>query len=458
MHIPPKSRFPLIACLVMLASLLTNVLIIILGGMPYFGILWLSDWMIPVIASLLYVIFAFAFANKNLVSFIIPLAMSVLGVILMRIFGGSWWLGAIPVIGVLVLPAVMLLMFCLTATGKIRTNIPLVIFSIMVLGFSIFNLASFARVIVQMGWTPFESAFLVYLTFVPNILFNMAYVILALGITRNPAYVPLAATAYQASPAGYGTAGYPPYNAGSAGGRGAAHAPEIDEYRANSYLGHVYSKLGGWLLLTVVGNIVGAVQAAALLALFSFLFAMLIMNVGDQGIFIVSMTVVGLAFLMVVVMRIVFAAMVIKRNPRFLRFYDICMIIDACAFIAIALIFMGMSGNAAFLGMIAAAPGALIGYIIWRVYYCRSLRVYIYMGSDEYLRRSVFSKNAIPPMIPSYVAGPQNAAAAPAYGATQSAATPSAAAQIRELFDLKEQGIISEDEFQRKKQDLLGIT
>jgi len=311
MHIRPKSLIPLFSSLVMLASLITLIVNIVRFSMREVNIFYFAwffcfgGWvsriglvpaitamLIPAIAASLFIVLAFVFAKKNLRVFIIPLAMSVMSMILARALSGPWFMNIPQELGTYALPVTMLVLLSLTVTGKIKSNTPLAIISVLVLGLSILSFTSFANIQITRNRHVFEWVFRSHaLDFIPSILFHLAYVILALGITRKPESVP-STTVHQVSPAGYAAAGYPPYNASPAGGGGATQAPEIAAYHGNSYLSH-----------------------------------------------------------------------------------------------------------------------------------------------------------------------PQGVAAAPAYGApTQGAATLSAAAQIRELFDLKEQGIISEDEFQRKKQDLLGIT
>ena len=85
--------------------------------------------------------------------------------------------------------------------------------------------------------------------------------------------------------------------------------------------------------------------------------------------------------------------MIRRKDPRFLRFYEIIMLVVAGLAVATA-IFSGFRnvGN-----LISGLLGAGIGFAIWTTYFRKSVRVRTYFGSDQYLRRSIFFKNAQAP-------------------------------------------------------------
>jgi hypothetical protein len=86
-----------------------------------------------------------------------------------------------------------------------------------------------------------------------------------------------------------------------------------------------------------------------------------------------------------------FTYMVARRNQRFLRYYDILMIILILV-ILLELILVGFNADS-----VSNLIGSVIGFLIWRTYFKKSVRVRTYMGGDQYIRLSLFSKNAVPP-------------------------------------------------------------
>jgi hypothetical protein len=85
------------------------------------------------------------------------------------------------------------------------------------------------------------------------------------------------------------------------------------------------------------------------------------------------------------------ASLLRARDPRFLRFYEIVIIFNISVAV-LAILLTGFSAE-----YVRDVLSAVIGFIIWTAYFRKSVRVRTYMGSDMYLRMSIFSKNAQAP-------------------------------------------------------------
>lgn len=104
--------------------------------------------------------------------------------------------------------------------------------------------------------------------------------------------------------------------------------------------------------------------------------------------------------------------MVATKNGRFLRYYDILMIITV-SFVVLGMLITGFDAST-----IRSLLSSIVGFVIYTAYVRKSVRVRTYMGSDEYLRLSIFSKNTTAPS----PAVPDDAGAAAGYaGAGDSA-------------------------------------
>ncbi len=80
-----------------------------------------------------------------------------------------------------------------------------------------------------------------------------------------------------------------------------------------------------------------------------------------------------------------------RRNADFLKTWQILFI----AFIVLVLI----SGFATGLkSMISTLISLILTFVLWNIYFTKSVRVRVYMGSDEYLRNSLFNKNSPSPL------------------------------------------------------------
>jgi hypothetical protein len=98
-------------------------------------------------------------------------------------------------------------------------------------------------------------------------------------------------------------------------------------------------------------------------------------------------------YIIAAVLGIVFAVMVARKNPKFLLYYEVVMIIS----VGIGLVAMFVSGVVE-PSNIRSILTSVVSFIIWTAYFRKSVRVRTYMGSEEYLRKSIFSKKSVSPI------------------------------------------------------------
>ena len=155
---------------------------------------------------------------------------------------------------------------------------------------------------------------------------------------------------------------------------------------------HPYHKLGGFLAFIAYAQLVGiglmvfafVVGLAATLRYWEFLGAIAGISL------LVQFAGYGVACFFCAK----FSSMLRKKDPKFLRFYELTML-TMCA---ISLAVLGFSGFRSFsMEMLQSLLSAVLGFLIWTTYFRKSVRVRTYMGSDAYLKYSIFFKNATAP-------------------------------------------------------------
>ena len=169
---------------------------------------------------------------------------------------------------------------------------------------------------------------------------------------------------------------------------------------------HPYKKLGGWLWLIVASSFLSlplqivnlllkirqANNLATMLNSFAEEFGATLMS-GYQP--------AALDFLPLAscVISVVIAVLILRRNPRFLRLYQLSFLVSIC------LVFVGLFADGFILdaidelgiavALIIIVLSILLGIgslFLYLLYYTKSVRVRTYMGSDEYLRLAFFAK------------------------------------------------------------------
>ena len=161
---------------------------------------------------------------------------------------------------------------------------------------------------------------------------------------------------------------------------------------------HPYHELGGWLkaiviLQYVAGGLMVFVGLMGLLAMTVGLgaFGGYAMNSPVAGLGLGALGLVGGIIILVIcgiyaAYYFVLATKIKNRDPSFLRFYHI---------VSVVLVVLGL------LGLIGNHEGDQVRSFVWQViwvilytmYFVKSVRVRTYMGSDEYIRQSPFTKD-----------------------------------------------------------------
>ena len=159
---------------------------------------------------------------------------------------------------------------------------------------------------------------------------------------------------------------------------------------------HPYHKLGGWLKVCVVCTYIYLIAESIILFISniqSFRFVSLAAQWGgttaEAWITIILYDLIFIAYL-VYVFR--FLGMIRTKDPLFLRNYHIL------GMILVGFSFFYSWVNKGFMAGVFAGLFQGIIFVIYIQYFSRSVRVRTYMGSEEYLRRSIFSKDALSPV------------------------------------------------------------
>jgi len=149
---------------------------------------------------------------------------------------------------------------------------------------------------------------------------------------------------------------------------------------------HPYHQLGGWLGFMAYGLLV-AVGLLAITALISFYTT--IQYARYIGAWIVFASIFEMiAYGFVVLYCIKMFSMILNKNPRFLRFYELT-ILTTFGISVFAIIVTGFNINSEIIGDMLQS---IILFLIWSSYFCKSVRVRTYFGTDDYLRQSIFFK------------------------------------------------------------------
>ena len=160
-----------------------------------------------------------------------------------------------------------------------------------------------------------------------------------------------------------------------------------------------YKKMGGWLLFFMVINIISGVYNVIYSGIYTLATTAPYLEYisafgggGLSGIVIFSCIVA----LVVGVLALVFVYFVFKKNPIFLKFYQIVQIVSIVLSIVMliglnaAIGDMGMSISDTGINVAPSIIGGIVGLVLMTMYYCKSVRVRTYMGSDEHIKNALF--------------------------------------------------------------------
>ena len=162
-----------------------------------------------------------------------------------------------------------------------------------------------------------------------------------------------------------------------------------------------YQKLGGWLLVLVV------LEALSTFSYVGYL-ADSVSGLGALSSYGGAFLFVGAVSVLANILGIVYAAgfifLVVKRNPVFLRFYQIMGIASMALALAnvigsylLAATSTSTSATIAAATMVGAGAASIAGVVLaiaflvlFTMYFCKSVRVRTYMGSTAYIDRALF--------------------------------------------------------------------
>lgn len=163
---------------------------------------------------------------------------------------------------------------------------------------------------------------------------------------------------------------------------------------ATSSAGKNYETLGGWLLFFVIGY-----GLSALMNLRNLIDLLGVSNMAGiplRGI-VPFMGCNILIYLVCIVADVLTAVIIVKRRPDFLRLFQIISIVRAGASVILSIIgtlMVSSLGPAVVGGTVVTefgiVAGAGIGLVLMTMYFCKSERVRVYMGSTEYLDTALF--------------------------------------------------------------------
>lgn len=86
----------------------------------------------------------------------------------------------------------------------------------------------------------------------------------------------------------------------------------------------------------------------------------------------------------------------LKRKTKFLRVYEISVIIMLVGFLVYDFTLLA-TGSPMFMQQLVSTLFAAGICVLWFLYYVRSVRVRTYLGTDEYIKQSIFLRNVTPP-------------------------------------------------------------
>jgi len=176
--------------------------------------------------------------------------------------------------------------------------------------------------------------------------------------------------------------------------------PQVQPNYVSGNQPHPYRRLGGFLAWIAYGQPIGAV--ILILSEFAGL-AFLFRLFSDRGF---DLSILGGAFVLpllitlgLYVFYLIFAfrfcSMIRNRNSRFFRLFENTMIF----FFVLNVIVVIASPWHGIADIIGYTIGVVIVFVLWALYFSKSVRVHIYFGSEKFRRRSIFLKNTRPPRV-----------------------------------------------------------
>ena len=172
-----------------------------------------------------------------------------------------------------------------------------------------------------------------------------------------------------------------------------------------------YKSMGGWLLFCVIAMLFSVISDPIIsignitddLALLEEIrLSPMIFPEGMETAAWISFA-AELGGLLTIVFTILYLVNIFGRKPNFLRYYQLVVIVSILYTVfalMIPSIILGYEyeiyGALSF--HISAIVGGIIAFFLWTLYYCKSIRVRTYMGSDEYMEKAIFAYKNQPPL------------------------------------------------------------
>jgi hypothetical protein len=153
---------------------------------------------------------------------------------------------------------------------------------------------------------------------------------------------------------------------------------------------HPFHSLGGWLLFIVIMN--GLVGAGSTIAgIFYCYLANTVwsfsQSAGGLLLFLAAI------LLLLGILEFVFVSKIVKKDAGFFSFFEGLFTLNMVVIIIMLIINKGVN-----LYNFITIVASVLGFLLWSTYFRSSVRVRTYMGSDEYLKRSMFFSHTVPPV------------------------------------------------------------
>jgi len=151
---------------------------------------------------------------------------------------------------------------------------------------------------------------------------------------------------------------------------------------------HPYKRIGGMLRWFQVSLIIAAIWMP-----FYLWFQLRTLTAAPlMGAHILSITTLIMMLLTQLTM-----LLLLLRKPIFLRVYEITVLVMLAGFLAYDVYLLFTMGTFMFIVQLFITFWGVGLTCLWFLYYTRSVRVRTYMGTDEYVKRSIFFKRVTPP-------------------------------------------------------------
>lgn len=160
--------------------------------------------------------------------------------------------------------------------------------------------------------------------------------------------------------------------------------------QATSPAGKDYEKLGGWLLFFVIAYGISAVWSLVGLLGLSGVVGMVVTHSRDLALPIICSALAGLVS---IVADVCFIVLIVKKHPNFLRLLQIIRIsVTGASFLLMIIAGLSYGGGVAMYGIEAFSLliGGGVSIVLMTMYFCKSERVRVYMGTTEYLDTALF--------------------------------------------------------------------